>query len=65
MSGYERSRPNECLPMGQVNAQLGDELMVRVGVPHKSGSLAFHAFNQDYPVMVSASAFWNASRQQK
>lgn len=62
MSGYERSRPNECLPIGQVNAHLGDELMVRVGVPHKSGSLAFHAFNQDYPAMVSASAFWNASK---
>ncbi len=32
---------------------------MRAGVPQRGGSLASHAFNQGYPVMVSASAFWN------
>jgi hypothetical protein len=34
-------------------------MLIRAGVPHRGGKLAFHAFNQDYPVMVSANAFWN------
>lgn len=34
-------------------------MIVRVGLPHRGGKLAFHAFNHGYPVMVSASAFWN------
>lgn len=50
------------LPAGQINAHLGKELVMRVGIPHKGGSLAFHAFNQDYPVMVSANAFWSHQR---
>lgn len=36
---------------------------MRVGVPNRSGSLAFHAFQQDYPVMVSAAAFWPSDIQ--
>ncbi len=47
------------LPAGQLNAHPGDELMVRIGVPHRGGRLASHAFAQGYPAMVSASAFWN------
>ncbi|ABO59824.1 hypothetical protein LA345_40190 (plasmid) [Burkholderia vietnamiensis] len=50
------------LPVNQANAVLDDDLMVRVGIPHKGGRLAFHAFNQNYPAMVSASAFWNAGK---
>lgn len=48
------------LPTGQTNAHLEDQLVMRVGVPHRGGKLAFHAFNQGYPVMVSANAFWDA-----
>ncbi len=34
-------------------------MIVRVGLPHRGGKLAFHAFNHGYCVMVSANAFWN------
>lgn len=49
------------LMMGQCNApfQPQEGLQMRVGVPHRSGRLAFHAFEQGYPVMVSANAFWD------
>lgn len=47
------------MPVGQLNAHLAGDMMMRVGLPNKGGSLAFHAFNEGYPVMVSASAFWN------
>lgn len=47
------------MPVHQKNAHLGEELVMRVGIPHKGGRLSFHAFNESYPVMVSASAFWN------
>lgn len=49
------------MPMEQSNApfQPAHGLMMRVGVPHRGGRLAFHAFNCDYPVMVSANAFWD------
>jgi hypothetical protein len=50
------------LPSGQCNAWLDEGLVMRAGLPHRSGRLAFHAFNQDYPVMVSANAFWDAAR---
>ncbi|MBV7542159.1 hypothetical protein KW835_13760 [Acidovorax sp. sic0104] len=50
--------------MGQVNAHVGDELVMRVGIPHKGGKLAFHAFNSGYPAMVSANAFWNPKKGQ-
>lgn len=36
---------------------------MRVGIPHRGGTLAFHAFNEDFPAMVSASAFWNPQKQ--
>lgn len=52
----------QTLPVGQVNAHLSEELVMRVGIPHKGGSLAFHAFNQEYPCMVSANAFWSHQR---
>lgn len=54
------------LPMGLVNApreQVG-EIVTRVGIPHSGGRLAFHAFEQGYPAMVSANAFWCRRRAQ-
>lgn len=50
------------VPAGQLNAHLGDELVMRVGIPHKGGALAFHAFNQGHPAMVSANAFGSSKR---
>jgi hypothetical protein len=47
------------LPASQRNANVDDGLLIRVGIPHRSGKLAFHAFNEGYAAMVSASAFWN------
>lgn len=47
------------LPMEQVNANLSEGLVMRVGIPEKSGRLPFHAFQCDYPTMVSANAFWD------
>jgi hypothetical protein len=38
-------------------------MMVRIGIPHRGGRLAFHAFNHGYPAMVSASAFWSPKTQ--
>lgn len=48
------------LPIGLVNApcERSQDLVLRVGIPHPGGRLAFHAFNQSYPAMVSAHAFW-------
>lgn len=58
---YKVEQKSGVIPVGQVNAHLDEKsLIVRVGVPHKGGKLAFHAFNQKYPVMVSANAFWDA-----
>lgn len=51
------------MPIGQVNALLDDTLQMRVGIPHRGGKLAVHAFDQDWPAMVSANAFWNAEKQ--
>ncbi len=51
------------LPWCQPNAHVPEGLMMRVGIPHRSGKLAFHAFEKDYPVMVSANAFWDSKRQ--
>ncbi|SEI20769.1 DUF7221 family queuine tRNA-ribosyltransferase-like protein [Paraburkholderia hospita] len=48
------------LPVCQSNANVDDGLLIRVGIPHRGGKLAFHAFNEDYSAMVSAAAFWNA-----
>ncbi|CAD6556704.1 hypothetical protein LMG28727_06174 [Paraburkholderia kirstenboschensis] len=47
------------MPVLQKNAHVDDGLLVRVGIPHSGGRLAFHAFNEGYPAMVSASALWN------
>lgn len=47
------------MPAQQLNAHPGDELVMRIGIPHRGGRLAFHAFQNEYPAMVSASAFWN------
>jgi len=52
------------LPLQQLNANLDDDLVMRVGVPHRGGRLAYHAFEQGYPAMVSASAFWNPVTRQ-
>lgn len=52
------------LPTRQKNANLPDEFVMRVGVPHSGGRLAAHAFNEDFAVMVSASAFWNRAKRQ-
>ncbi|QMI49904.1 deazapurine DNA modification protein DpdA family protein [Burkholderia sp. MBR-1] len=46
------------LPAYQRNAPLTDEMVVRVGIPHSGGTLAFHAFKHGYAAMVSAQAFW-------
>lgn len=50
------------MPSRLLNAALSGEndITVRVGIPHRSGRLAFHAFSRGYAAMVSASAFWNA-----
>jgi len=47
------------MPAFQTNAHVNDGVLVRVGIPHSGGKLAFHAFNEEYAGMVSASAFWN------
>jgi hypothetical protein len=47
------------IPTNQVNAHLSRDLTMRIGIPHRGGRLAFHAFERGYPAMVSASAFWN------
>lgn len=54
------------MPNNQKNAHLGDQMVMRVGIPHRSGALTWHAFNEEFPAMVSASAFWDqASRSFK
>ncbi|MFL9886852.1 hypothetical protein PQR66_27685 [Paraburkholderia agricolaris] len=55
--------PGNGMPLFQRNAHIDDGLLVRVGIPHSGGRLAFHAFNEGYAAMVSASAFWDASKQ--
>ena len=47
------------LPVCQSNAIVDDGLLIRIGIPHRGGKPAFHAFNEDYAAMVSAAAFWN------
>ncbi|MBB5510622.1 deazapurine DNA modification protein DpdA family protein [Paraburkholderia atlantica] len=47
------------MPVRQRNAHVDEGLLVRVGIPHSGGRLAYHAFNEGYAGMVSASAFWN------
>lgn len=52
------------LPARQKNANLPDEFVMRVGIPHSGGRLAAHAFNENLPAMVSAPAFWNRSKRE-
>lgn len=52
------------MPRDQANAYLESGLVTRVGIPHRSGKLVFHAFNEGYPVMVSANAFWDPAARQ-
>lgn len=47
------------MPYQITNAALDDELVMRVGVPHRGGRLAGHAWEEGHPVMVSANAFWD------
>jgi len=47
------------MPINQVNAVLPDKLTMRIGIPHRGGRLAVHAFDHDYPAMVSANAFFD------
>lgn len=55
----QRPRHHQALPLDNRNAyEPGDDLVMRVGIPHRSGRLAFHAFDRGYPAMVSAQAFW-------
>ena len=51
------------LPVGLTNSAPLSSQVMRLGVPHRSGRLAFHAFNTTTPSMVSASAFWNSSKR--
>ncbi|MYM92555.1 deazapurine DNA modification protein DpdA family protein [Duganella vulcania] len=37
-------------------------LLIRTGIPHRSGKLAYHAFERGYATLVSANAFWNAKK---
>lgn len=47
------------MPENQINAHLGAELIMRVGIRHRGGTLAVHASDKGYPAKVSASAFWD------
>lgn len=47
------------MPLHQTNAHVAKQLTVRIGIPHRSGRLTAHAFDEDFPVMVSAAAFWH------
>src|SRR5882762_4276801 len=53
------------LPLEQCNAafEARDKFVMGVGIPHRSGSLACHAFRRQYPAMVSANAFWDRRAQ--
>lgn len=55
--------PKGVVPRNQENAKVGDELVMRTGIPHRGGQLAAHAFERAYPVMVSANAFFNSKSQ--
>lgn len=49
------------MPIEQRNAWLESprQFLMRVGIPHRGGRLAFHAFREGYAAMVSANAFWD------
>jgi hypothetical protein len=46
----------------RVNAVLPSTPVLRVGVPHRGGRLCREAWENEMPMMVSASAFWHARR---
>lgn len=46
-------------PPERANAHLGEEPVLRIGVPHRGGALCLTAYREGMPVMVSASAFWD------
>lgn len=52
--------PVGVMPSNQLNAILPDDLVMRVGVPHRGGELALHAHSKGYAAMVSANAFFDA-----
>ena len=52
------------MPLFQSNTHLAGGLLVRAGIPHRGGKLAFHAFKESFAAMVSANAFWNPARQE-
>lgn len=51
------------LPTRQKNAHLSGDFVMRVGIPHGGGSLAAHAFAENFKCMVSASAFWSRAKR--
>lgn len=51
------------MPSGLQNSWRSEAQLMRVGIPHRGGKLAFHAFEKSYPVMVSANAFWDPEVQ--
>lgn len=51
------------VPQGQTNARLHKDFIMRVGVPHGGGRLASYAYKCDYPIMVSAAAFFDRKKQ--
>jgi hypothetical protein len=60
---YNDDNALNVLPTRQQNANLSDDFLMRVGIPHSGGRLAAHAFNENFAVMVSASAFWNRTKR--
>jgi len=48
------------MPISQLNAHVDEGLLIRAGIPQSGGKLAFHAFDEGFAGMVSASAFWNS-----
>jgi hypothetical protein len=59
MDFLESVRQPPGMPNLQTNANVSGEFVMRVGIPHTSGKLAFHAFKEGYAAMVSAGAFWD------
>lgn len=63
MDFLESVRQPPGMPNLQTNANVSGEFVMRVGIPHTSGKLAFHAFKEGYAAMVSAGAFWDPGRE--
>jgi hypothetical protein len=56
MDFLESVRQLPGMPNLQTNANVSGEFVMRVGIPHTSGKLAFHAFNEGYAAMMICSA---------